>query len=642
MSRYTADSRDRVRDAVDMVALVGSRVELTRRGHDSYFGCCPFHDERTPSFHVRPEEKHYHCFGCSESGDPFDFVMRTEGLDFKGALEYLAQRFGVRLQTEEESPEAVQTRTRHERLYGLLTRAATYYERYLWESTAASSARKYMLGRGLTEETLRSFRVGYSPAAWDRIVTVSQAAGYTGEELVAAGLARQRRGSAGTLLDRFRGRVMFPTADARGRVVGFGARILSPGDGEAKYINTAEGEVYHKRSVLYGIDLARVAAAKSGRMVLAEGYTDVMALHQAGIRNAVGIMGTSLTSEQVRELQRLVSVLELCLDADNAGQEAIVRAAKLCADSDLELRVVMLAPGRDPGDLTGAQGVAELQRRLGESVPFVAFQVERTLAGADLTTAEGKDRAIAQLATVISPLSPSMLRDELVRRSAGVLGISEARLAALLDLHGGSHGGPVSPVRQPAGGTGVGPVRSGSGQAQSRSRALLAPLAVPDAGGAVARRGAADQTLPGSANIHAERSFLTMCLAAPELGAAALAAIDPEELFLDDRLRRVAGLLRDRLSSGGVDIEDVTVDIAPGDPELSAVVKDLVGRARRGRALSADELQHAMLLLERDRLAREIRYRRDHGGTGLAELSAAHQAVLDSIRRVVTRLEKPV
>ncbi|MGH2843424.1 MAG: CHC2 zinc finger domain-containing protein, partial [Solirubrobacteraceae bacterium] len=193
MSRYTADSRDRVRDAVDMLALIGNRVELTRRGVNSYFGCCPFHDERTPSFHVRPDDKHYHCFGCSESGDPFDFVMATEGLDFKGALESLANRFGVGLQTEEESPEAAAARARRERLYALLARAATYYERYLWESREARGAREYLAQRGLGEESLREFRVGYAPDSWDGLTVASRQAGFTDPELAAAGLAQPKR-----------------------------------------------------------------------------------------------------------------------------------------------------------------------------------------------------------------------------------------------------------------------------------------------------------------------------------------------------------------------------------------------------------------------------------------------------------------
>jgi DNA primase len=602
VSRYTADSRDRVRDAVDMLSLVGTKVELTRRGVDSYFGCCPFHDERTPSFHVRPDEKHYHCFGCSESGDPYDFVMQTEGLDFKGALESLADRFGVKLETEEESPEAAAARARRERLYALLARVTTYYERYLWESKEAGSAREYLLGRGLSEEMLREFRVGYAPDSWDRIVISSRQAGYGAEELLGAGIAQRKRSQPENLLDRFRGRIMFPTSDARGRVIGFGARIMVPGDREAKYVNTAEGEIYHKRAVLYGINLARPAAAKAGRMVLAEGYTDVIALQQAGIINSVGIMGTSLTGEQVSELVRSVSVVELCLDADNAGQEAMVRAAKLCADAGLELRVVPLPVGADPGDLIKSEGPEALRDRVATSVPYVVFEVQRTLDRADMGSAEGKDRAIAELRPVMAPVPASVLRDELVRKIAGALGVPEARLVTLL--------GQAQAVAASAHSTTY-------SDAPSSSEHVARPLS------ALAR------------GPQLERSFLAMCVAAPDLGAAMLSRVDPDALLLEDALRRAARFLSEHLPG-------VLPDPPGDDPELVIVLDDLIARAGRGRHVNADELEHARLVLERDRLSREIKYLRSHGGGGLPKLSAEYQAVLAQIRLVVTRLERPV
>jgi DNA primase len=603
VSRYTADSRDRVRDAVDMLSLVETKVELTKRGVDSYFGCCPFHDERTPSFHIRPDEKHYHCFGCSESGDPFDFVMQTEGLDFKGALESLADRFGVKLETEEESPEAAAARARRERLYALLARVTTYYERYLWESKEAATARDYLLGRGLSEEMLREFRVGYAPDSWDRIVTSSRQAGYGADELLGAGIAQPKRSQPGSLLDRFRGRIMFPTSDARGRVIGFGARIMVSSDREAKYVNTAEGEIYHKRAVLYGINLARAAAAKAGRMVLAEGYTDVIALQQAGIANSVGIMGTSLTSEQVSELVRSVSVIELCLDADNAGQEAMVRAAKLCADAGLELRVVPLPVGADPGDLIKSEGPEALRDRVATSVPYVVFEVQRTLDRADVDSAEGKDRAIAELRPVMAPVPASVLRDELVRKIAGALAVPEARLVTLL---GQAQAPPLSAMPaykdpQP------------SSSYQSAPRAVSALARGPQL----------------------ERSFLAMCVAAPDLGAAMLARIDPDALLLEDALRRAARFLTEHLP-------DVLPDPPGDDPELVIVLDDLIARAGRGRHVNSDELEHARLVLERDRLLREIRYLRGHGGGGLPKLSAEYQAVIAQIKVVVTRLERPV
>ncbi|MDQ6604956.1 MAG: DNA primase, partial [Actinomycetota bacterium] len=432
MSRFTADSTDRVRDAVDMVALVSTRTDLRRAGANSYFGNCPFHDERTGSFHVSPDEKLYHCFGCQASGDAIKFVRETEGLDFKGAIESLAKRFGVELETEDEDPAAASRRTRRERLYSLLGRVSTYYSRYLWEAEEAVPARDYLLGRGFTEATLREFRVGYAPSAWDRILLVSRRAGFNDEELLAVGLAQRSKDRPGSIYDRFRRRIMFPSVDARGNVRGFGARAMSEDSRGPKYLNTSDGELYHKREQLFGIDLARAAAARAGRMILVEGYTDVLALHQAGFRNAVGIMGTSLTEEQVRELERVVKVLELCLDADRAGQEAMMRASRLAAGSKLELRVVPLPEGTDPGELIAHEGAEALRQRVEGSVPFVVFRIERILEHEDTHSAEGKDRALAELRPILGRLPQSVLRDQLMRRVAGRLELSEGRLATLI------------------------------------------------------------------------------------------------------------------------------------------------------------------------------------------------------------------
>jgi DNA primase len=613
VSRYTGDSRDRVRDAVDMLALVSSKVELTRRGHDSYFGCCPFHDERTASFHVRPDEKHYHCFGCSESGDPFSFVMLTEGLDFKGALESLADRFGVKLETEDESPEAASRRQRRERLYSLLDRAATFYERYLWEAQEAEPARRYLRERGFNEEIVREFRVGYAPQSWDRLVGASAKAGYSADELLAADLGRRKKARPDELIDRFRGRLMFPTADARGRVRGFGARTMGNDDGP-KYLNTAEGEVYRKREVLYGIAEARPEAAREGRMILCEGYTDVLALHQAGVTNAVGIMGTSLTDEQVAELVRVVKVLDLCLDADNAGQRAMERAAKVCADSGLQLRVVPLPVGADPGELIAREGAEALRELIAASAPYVVFQVGRVLEAADLSGPEGKDRAIVELRPVLARVPASVLRDELIRNAAGALGIPEARLVTLLDQ------APAAALPA-AGGMALSGLASDVDDEYPdpyRDR----PLVV---------------STPRRQRPEPERSFLAMCVASPDIGAAALARIDPEVLLFDDVLRRAARFLRAHLPG---ELPDPPGD----DPELIFVLDDLRARAGRGRNVNVDELEHARLVLERDRLRREIRYLREHGGAGgtLAKLSAEQQDVLTTIKTVVTRLERPV
>jgi DNA primase len=579
-----------------MVALVSARTELRRAGVNSYFGICPFHQERTPSFHVSPDDKLYHCFGCQASGDPFNFVMETEGLDFPGALEALADRSGVTLETEVADPNAVTRRERRERLQALLGRAAAYYARYLWEAQEAAAARQYLLGRGLSEEILREFRVGYAPSAWDRMLVASRKAGFSDEELLTVGLAQRSQSSRGQIYDRFRERIMFPAADARGRVLGFGARAMRENQ-RPKYLNTSDGELYHKRSQLFGIDLARGPAARAGRMILVEGYTDVLALHQVGLRNTVGIMGTALTEEQVAGLERVVPVLELCLDADRAGQDAMLRAARLAAGRKLELRVVPLPEGTDPADLIEREGAEALRQRVEESVPFVVFRVERILEQVDTRSAEGKDRAVAELRPVLATLRPSVLREELLRRIAGRLELSEATLASLLAAR--EHPGASAPERSPVSAPSSGPVP-------------------------VADRAA-----------RAERTFLVLCLSLPEAGATALSAIDPDELLTSEPLRRAARHLVDRTDSP-------LSDLRPQDEELARVIADLVARAGRTGEVTPQQLEHARLVLELARVDRAIRRTRAEGAVGVGELARERQEVLDALGRVVAQLQEAV
>ncbi len=302
----------------------------------------------------------YYCFGCQASGDVFTFVQETEGVDFKGALELLAERYGVELQREAEDPREAERRRRRERLLG----AAEPHRdllRALPVGVRGGGARARVPARagGSARRSLREFRVGYAPSAWDRVLLASRRGGFSEQELYETGLA-QRSKENGRLYDRFRSRIMFPLADVRGRVLGFGARAMRE-EQRPKYLNTSDNDVYHKGLQLYGADLARAHATKAGEVILCEGYTDVIALHQAGIRNAVGLMGTALTGEQVGELARMAQTVLLALDADSAGQEAMLKAFRLASKRKLELRVVTLPAGADPAELIqrdGARGDA--------------------------------------------------------------------------------------------------------------------------------------------------------------------------------------------------------------------------------------------------------------------------------------------
>ncbi|MEA2483693.1 MAG: primase, partial [Thermoleophilaceae bacterium] len=387
---YTKESIDQVKEAVDMVELVNGRSDLRRVG-SRWTGLCPFHDERTPSFSVNAENKLYYCFGCGASGDAIKFVEESDGLDFREAVEMLAERYRVELKQEQEDPEAEQRRRRRERLLSLVERATGYYERVLWDSPEAAKARAYLAERGLRDEVLRTFRVGYAPSAWDKLLMAAQREGYSQEELAAAGLGSSGRG--GGFYDRFRARIMFPLADPRGKVLGFGARAMRDDQGP-KYVNTSENELYHKGRQLFGIDHARGPAARAGRVVAVEGYTDVLALHQAGVTETVAIMGTALTQEQMAELGRAAGTVYLALDADSAGQDAMLRAARTAKERKLELLVVDMPEGSDPADLVASQGPDAFQDLLGGAREVPDFQARRVVKQADLGSPRGRDQAL--------------------------------------------------------------------------------------------------------------------------------------------------------------------------------------------------------------------------------------------------------
>jgi DNA primase len=582
MALFTKDTIDRVRDAVDMVQLVGEKTDLRRVG-SRWTGLCPFHDERTPSFSVNAEEKLYYCFGCGEGGDAFKFVQQTEGLEFQEAVELLAERSGVRVEREEDDPRAEQRRRRRERLLSLLDRAARFYAAYLRESAEAAPARDYLASRELSDEVLAEFRVGYSPSAWDRMLLGARQNGFSEEELIAAGLAQRGRG--GGLYDRFRGRIMFPLADARGRVLGFGARQMGEGRGP-KYLNTSENDLYHKGRQLFGIDVARKEAMKTGRFVVVEGYTDVLALHQMGIREAVAIMGTALTQEQLTELakvgdsNRRGSVF-LALDADRAGREAMLRAARLASERGVDLRVVDMPEGKDPADLASEEGQAAFQERMQRAAPMIEFQVRRVLADADLDTPAGRDQALEEARKLISAVPErTATRDELVREVADRLDV------------------PVDYVMAP------GPAR----------RAPAEP--VPQ------------QISAGELALRAEREFLTRSLSSGGLGHDYLSR-PADDQFSSDLLRRA----RDHLVSH---FDDPLAALPGDDPALGAIVTDVALAAQERPPTEELILRMSILQLEQRRIEREIRRASQEGDHARkSELAAAEQRVRDELGTVM-------
>ena len=605
MPRYADDAKEQVRDAVDFADLVGSRVELQRSGVNQLKGLCPFHDERTPSFGINPVDKVYYCFGCGEGGDLFEFVMKTEGMDFKSALEYLADRYNVTLEVLDEDPRAAERRRQRERLYELLERTTQYYERYLWESQEAGPAREYLAERGLGEEVLRTYRVGYAPSAWDKVLLVTRRAGFSQEELIAAGLVIRSERSKGRVYDRFRRRIIFPLADMRGRVVGFGARAMATDEhGGAKYINSPESDIFHKGRILYGAHLARGAAAKAASVIVTEGYTDVIALHQAGLANAICIMGTSLTEDQVGELVRLAPRSVLALDADNAGQEAMLRAAKVAEGRKLELRVAQLPPGRDPAELVQQEGPEAVTGLVAASVPFVRFRIDRLLDQGDLDDAEGQDRVIAQVRPILSAMAPSVLREDLAGRVSTRLGLSPT-VAATLVVPDPSAPAEAPAPPEPRGRPGAG-VASG-GESPDMDWEQEDEWGDPGPGGP-------PPPVRTPREERMERMFLTLCIAMPDAGAPLLEQLDPEQHLTSPLMRRAAVHLRAHPKAP-------TADLPADDPELAALIQQLAVRAGQSSS-SRFALQVEWLQLEMGRVDRAIDEARVAGQGDVGALAA--------------------
>jgi DNA primase len=414
VARIKDSTVEAVKAAADFVDVVGARTQLRKGGGGRYMGRCPFHEERTPSFSVNAVDKLYYCFGCGAKGDLITFVRETEGLDFAGSIEWLAERFRVPVEYEESSPAQDAARRRRDRLYALLDQAATFYTRTLWETEVGSLARDYLTGRALGEEVCRDFRLGFALGG-DSLVRKATAKGFTLEELRAAGLLR--RGGA----DYFSRRLLFPLADARGRVVGFQARRLYDDDPlGAKYVNTPESELFHKGAIVYGLDRSRASIAREDRACVVEGNTDVIALRQAGFEPVVACMGTALTERQLTELRRLTTRLWLAFDGDAAGESAALRGMELAVKQGFDVRIVALSPGVDPAD-----DPADFERKLAQAEPYLLYRVR-----IEIDRAESREEGFRTIKELLDTAADSPERQDAWRYANDKLGMTVQLRAA--------------------------------------------------------------------------------------------------------------------------------------------------------------------------------------------------------------------
>ncbi|MGH9247039.1 MAG: DNA primase [Acidimicrobiales bacterium] len=444
----------RVREAADLTALVGQYTQLKRVGLRQV-GLCPFHAERTPSFTVNPELGLYLCFGCQAKGDAITFVRETEHLDFVGAVEWLAAKTGITLHyTDEREGEG---RRRRARLVEAMEKAVEWYHQRLLTSPDAGPARSYLRSRGLVGDTVRAYRIGWAPDAWDGLARSLRLSDDVWRDTGLGYLNRSHRQT-----DAFRGRVLFPIFDAAGDAVAFGGRVL-PGGPPPKYKNTPETALYHKGKVLYGLNWAKAAIVAADQAIVCEGYTDVIGLAAAGAPRAVATCGTALTEDHLRLLRKFARRMVLAFDADAAGQHAAERLYAWERSLDLDLAVAVLPDGVDPGDQAQTDPAA-LLLAMDEAVPFLRFRMDRVLGGASLATPEGRARAAEAALAVIREHPSELVRDQYLMELADRVRIESGRLRDWL-ARGRRPGGAGDRAN------GSGPERAGP-----RARATMAPL----------------------------------------------------------------------------------------------------------------------------------------------------------------------
>lgn len=410
-----------IKEKLDIGEIIGERIKLQRRGKN-LTAPCPFHSEKTPSFFVSPELQRFICFGCKRKGDVFTFIQEYDRLTFRETLEYLAERAGIELKQEGIDPKEAQ----RQEIFEILELTQKYYQFLLLEHEIGTKAREYLKERGLQSSTIKTFGIGYSPSSWDSLSRyLIQKKKFSADSVIAAGLALA--GKKGLPYDRFRDRIMFPLHDHRGRTVGFSGRLLDTQAKEAKYINTPETAIYHKRYLLYGYWQNLEGIREKESVIVTEGEFDVLSSVQAHVRNIVAVKGSALTEEQVRTLARTVQTIYLALDADSAGVEATKRAIQIVQDFPVALRVIPLKGGKDPDDLA-RQDPAAWREMVKDHISAFEYVLDHTLKEHGKDSAEGLKRVTNTMLELISTVEHVVERSFYLKQLAGSLGLTESLL----------------------------------------------------------------------------------------------------------------------------------------------------------------------------------------------------------------------
>jgi DNA primase len=434
--RIRQEDLEAVRERTDIVKLIGQYLSLKKAGHDSLVGICPFHTEKTASFSVSPSKQVYYCFGCGAGGDAVRFLQEVEHLEFRETVERLSKDAGVTLRFEGETPAERRAASRRQSLHKANDEAAALYHRTLMEAHEAETARAYLKERGIDPQTAERFAIGYAPGAPDFLLR-KLAPRFSPELLLEAGLVL--KDGAGNIRDRFRGRITFPVRDLSGRGVGIGARILPRPDGAPslddgpKYLNSPETPVYKKGEVLYHLDAAKPAVTRSGEAVVVEGYTDVIALAQAGLDSGVATCGTALGEGHFRLLSRFAQRVVLAFDSDEAGARAAERAFGFHESFALQPVVLILPEGLDPADFVRERGEGAFRELAATARPLVEYMITRSIGRFDISTVEGQTQAVQATLPIVEGLSDPVRQREYAHLLSELAGVAESSVLLTLE-----------------------------------------------------------------------------------------------------------------------------------------------------------------------------------------------------------------
>ena len=427
---------ERVRSESDLVSVVSTYVQLKRKGN-RYWGCCPFHQEDTPSFSVKPDEGFFYCFGCHTGGNIFKFISLIENISYYEAILFQAERLNIPLPEREKTPAEIARDKKRDELRELHEMAGKFFHNCLTMTNYGKAGLAYFHKRGIGDDIIEEFQLGFAPDAWNKLTDAFAKRGVNTELLLESGLVVKRQQGSGEY-DRFRNRVMIPIMDERSRICGFGGRIIA--EGNPKYLNSPETMLFNKRKLLFGLDKAHRHISQAGFALVVEGYMDVISVFAAGIKNVVASLGTAFTVDQCKKLLRYAPAIYFCYDSDNAGQEAIARALGIAGETNAQIKVVQLPDGKDPDEFIQKHGAEEFRQVVSKAISVVDFRLKHIMAHSDVSGLEGRLRALTEMLPVLGDIKNSAERSAYVSKVAKLLSVSENDILVELTKKGHGYG----------------------------------------------------------------------------------------------------------------------------------------------------------------------------------------------------------